>query len=156
MTWPMSSVRLLALPAHTCLLLSWDVIGVENLRSIRTDLHRFLAAGPPPQRAGHHDIAQRMGLVATELAGNALRHGLPPVVVRLLRDADCYFLDVTDRDLHRAPEPVEACHHSRAGGRGLHLAASLTQQLCWYREDNIKHVWASFPAPPAPSEGTGL
>ena len=140
----MSPLPLLALPPRARELLAVEVTDGEDLRSMRTQLHRFLEADQPDQ-AGLDDVAQRVALVATELAGNALRHGLPPVVVRLLRDEDCYFLDASDQDPHRAPEPAAREQPVNAGGRGLHIVHALAQQLCWYSNGGTKHVWASFP-----------
>ena len=143
----MSSLRLLALPAHAGLLLSWELTSDQELRRIRADLHRFLAANQHENQAEYDEIARSIGLVATELAGNALRHGLPPITVRLLSDDDCYILDVSDHDPHHVPEPGSALQQTRAGGRGLNIARSLAWQLCWYTSQDVKHVWASFRVP---------
>jgi len=145
---------LLAPPAHAWQLLSWDLTSGDDLRRVRTGLHQFFTADRPG--AGHDDVAGRVALVATELAGNALRHGLPPVVVRLLRDDECYILEVGDHDPDHAPQPAAGQRQTRAGGRGLFIASSLAEQLCWYRGERTKHVWASFPIPPdgqAPEAG---
>ena len=146
----MSALRLFAPPAHTWQLLSWNLTSGDDLRRIRTGIHRFFA---DQAAAGQADVAQRVALVATELAGNALRHGRPPVVVRLLRDDDCYILDVADHDPDHAPQPAGGGGHSQAGGRGLLIAGSLAEQLCWYRDEHSKHVWASFALPPEPTAG---
>ena len=140
----MSSLRLLAPPAHTWQLLSWKPTSGDDLRRVRAELRDFFA-----ENHLGDDVAQRIALVATELAGNALRHGVPPVVVRLLRDDDCYFLDVSDHDPEHAPQPASGMRNSHAGGRGLLIARSLADQLCWHRDELTKHVWASFPLPPA-------
>ena len=86
-------------------------------------------------------------LVATELASNALRHGRPPAVVRLLKGDDQFFLEVADRDLASVPKLAEA-HPAVGGGRGLHIARSLSLEVCWYATEHFKHVWASFPVHP--------
>jgi len=145
----MSSLRLLALPVSTRLLLTWQLTSDQDLRRIRAGVERFFAA--QPGAVEHEDLAQRIGLVATELAGNALRHGLPPITVRLLCDEDCYILDVSDKNLDQTPEPTVVLGRTRAGGRGLHIASSLAQEVCWYTNGDTKHVWASFPLrPPRP------
>ncbi|MDI6103057.1 ATP-binding protein [Actinoplanes sp. NEAU-A12] len=143
----MSHLRSQAPPARACLLLSWELTNDQDLRRIRAELHHFFTARELDEPARNDDIAQRIGLVATELGGNALRHGMPPIVVRLLRDEDGYILDVSDHDPHHAPESAELPQQFRAGGRGLHIVRSLTRQLCWYATEDVKHVWASFPAP---------
>ncbi|WP_250008255.1 ATP-binding protein [Actinoplanes sp. M2I2] len=142
----MNPLRLSAPPAHARQLRIWELTGDAELRVIRTDLHRHFDADRPDERE-NAELAQRIALVATELAGNALRHGTPPVVVRLLGDEDCYVLDVSDHDPHHAPQLPGPRRQINAGGRGLHIAGSLAQQLCWYKDADTKHVWASFPRP---------
>jgi serine/threonine-protein kinase RsbW len=144
----MSTLRLLAPPANSRQLLTWTVTSSEDLGVIRREISRYFGAGHSATAAPDGDIDHRIGLVATELAGNALRHGLPPIVVRLLGDDDCWVLDVSDSDLRHVPEVAESGRSIRAGGRGLLIAGSLADQVCWYRDENAKHVWASFPRPP--------
>ncbi|WP_203735381.1 ATP-binding protein [Paractinoplanes durhamensis] len=143
----MNPLRLLAPPAHTWQLLGWNVAGSDDLRTIRTAIQHHFAATHP----GQDQLAQQIALVATELAGNALRHGLPPVTVKLLRDQDCYVLQVNDRDPDRAPHRASRQHH-RGGGRGLRIVDTLAEQLCWHPTVDGKSVWASFPVP---KDGTG-
>lgn len=143
----MNPLRLLAPPAHTWQLLAWNVTGSDDLRTIRTAIQHHFAQAQP----GQDQLAQRISLVATELAGNALRHGRPPVTVQLSRDQDCYVLQVNDHDPDHAPHRADPQHH-RDGGRGLRIADTLAEQLCWYPGTDGKNVWASFPAPP---DGTG-
>jgi serine/threonine-protein kinase RsbW len=153
MSWHMTTLRLLAPPAHTWQLLSWDLTSANDLRLIRTGLHQFFEVNQTGQSA----VEERMALVVTELAGNALRHGQPPIVIRLLRDDDCYILDVADHAPNHAPQPAVGHQQPHAGGRGLLIARSLAEQLCWYRGEHTKHVWASFPAPPPePRNAPGL
>src|SRR3954471_12002735 len=102
----MSTLPFVVLPAHARQLLNVELADGGNLRSVRTELHRVIEADQPDHDARLEDVAHRISLVATELAGNALRHGRPPVFVRLLHEADCYLLDVSDQDPQRAPEPV--------------------------------------------------
>ena len=90
-------------------------------------------------------IPERMVLVASELAGNAMRHGLPPTVVRLLRDDGSFVLDVADHDLSTVPELADR-GPAATSGRGLLLAEELSLDVGWYITDNTKHVWATFPA----------
>lgn len=141
----MSTLRLLEPPANTRQLLTWTVTTSEDLTRIRSGIARHFHQEYPGQDAPHGDVDHRIGLVATELAGNALRHGRPPIVVRLLRDDDCYVLDVSDSDPHRVPEVPEPGRSIRTGGRGLLIAGSLAEQVRWYRDKTTKHVWASFP-----------
>ncbi|WP_305787904.1 ATP-binding protein [Symbioplanes lichenis] len=130
---------MLAPPGHPRELLAWDLASDHDLRLIRDGLLRHFGSS--------RDQAEIMGLVMTELAGNALRHGLPPIRVRLLQADDCYILDVSDRaprDVPMAPEPQPDI---RAGGRGLRIALSLAKEVCWHVDGDTKHVWAAFPQP---------
>lgn|GEM_PF-1463324 len=69
--------------------------------------------------------AVRLVLIATELATNALVHGLPPTIVTLSRAEDEWLLDVADDD--PGSEPVYAgARTTGAGGLGLHLAGRAT------------------------------
>jgi serine/threonine-protein kinase RsbW len=140
----MGRLRTSQLPAQAVELHQWLLTDADELRPLRADLQKALA--------GHHLAEDGTGpivLVATELASNALRHGLPPAVVRLLKDEDQFFLEVADRDLASVPQLADA-HPSVGGGRGLHIARSLSAQVCWYATAHFKHVWASFPSPAAP------
>jgi anti-sigma regulatory factor (Ser/Thr protein kinase) len=85
-----------------------------------------------------------MAVVATELATNALRHGLPPTEVRLLRDHDRLIIDVADHDMAAAPV-LDEDRPLGAGGLGLQLAREFAVDVGWYLSDLTKHVWAGFP-----------
>ncbi|BEL06717.1 hypothetical protein Q0Z83_049080 [Actinoplanes sichuanensis] len=141
----MSPLRMLALPAHTRTEVIWRLESDKGLRSIREDLLHHLAStrGEDPAAI---TTAQTIGLVMTELAGNALRHGKPPVLVRLLSDDDCHLLlDVSDRAIDRIPRQPGPQQSLSAGGRGLRIALSVAQAVCWYVDGDVKHVWATFP-----------
>jgi serine/threonine-protein kinase RsbW len=89
------------------------------------------------------DLVERLMIVATELAGNALRHGGSPTVVALLRADGHLIVDVVDQD----PGTVPAVDRRRplgAGGLGLPLAERLAQHVGWYPTTTGKHVWAQF------------
>jgi serine/threonine-protein kinase RsbW len=89
------------------------------------------------------DLVERLMIVATELAGNALRYGRSPTVVALLRADGHLIVDVVDQD----PGTVPAVDRQRplgAGGLGLPLAERLAQRVGWYPTTSGKHVWAQF------------
>src|SRR4051794_38051761 len=76
----------------------WTLASFRELRGLRAGLRAAVdvaAAGP--------DVTDRMTVVANELATNALRYGLPPAVVRLLREGDRLIIDVSDRDREAEP-----------------------------------------------------
>ncbi|MCM4078076.1 ATP-binding protein [Paractinoplanes hotanensis] len=141
----MAALRMLRPPASASLLLTWNAESDTDLRRIRAGILRFFAE----QTAGPADgtTAEQMGLVATELTANALRHGLPPVVVRMLSDDDCYLLEVSDHAVRDLPSPADAGPGIRAGGRGLPICLAVAEQVGWYVTATTKHVWASFPRP---------
>jgi serine/threonine-protein kinase RsbW len=146
----MGPLQLLAPPAHARVLLTWELTSDQDLRTIRSGILEHFAADPQADPAGNDELAERIGLAATELGGNALRHGLPPITVRMLGDDDCYILDVCDHSPDRTPEPTDgSAQRPLVGGRGLNIVLSLAQRLCWYTTGTSKHVWASFAAPRA-------
>ena len=120
----------------------WRLDNFRELRRLRAGLRDAMAgcAHPPPG-----DLAERMAVVATELATNALRHGLPPTEVRLLRDHDRLIIDVADHDLDAKPV-LDEDRPLGAGGLGLQLTREFAVDVGWYIADNTKHVWAGFPS----------
>jgi serine/threonine-protein kinase RsbW len=120
----------------------WRLDTFRELRRLRAELRDAVGAGGvrPPG-----DLAERMAVVATELATNALRHGLPPTEVVLLRDHDRLIIDVADHDLTAAPVLDEG-RPLGAGGLGLQLTREFAVDVGWYLGDDTKHVWAGFPS----------
>ncbi|MCY1136465.1 ATP-binding protein [Actinoplanes sp. Pm04-4] len=135
----MEPLRMVGPPARTSVLLTWSVESDTDLGRIREGIRQHFAAASEDRTAEH------LGLVATELAGNALRHGLPPVVVRLLSDDDCYVVDVSDRAVQEPPIAAQARPGLHAGGRGLAICLALAERVGWHTTGSAKHVWAAFP-----------
>jgi serine/threonine-protein kinase RsbW len=121
----------------------WTLSSAAELRGLRSSLHLALAGSCLVDGAPLDEVPEQVVLVATELATNALRHGLPPTVVRLLCGEDCFLLDVADHDLSRVPE-LGDIDPAGSGGRGLQLARALSLDVGWYATDDAKHIWASF------------
>lgn len=124
---------------------SWTLTSVTDLSPVRRELLAEITAVHAPVQAELGRIPENMVLVASELATNALEHGLPPTVLTLAVDGHDYLLDVCDSDLESLPvlpgeRPVGA------GGFGLMIARRLSQDVGWYADDSTKHVWAVFPA----------
>jgi len=143
MTDPMSLLRTSPPPAQAVELERWLLSNGDELRPLRLGLRDALSAhGLVTTGDG---LGDAVILVATELASNALRHGSPPAVVRLLRGDGEFFLDVADQDPAGAPQLADV-HRAGVGGRGLHIVRTLSRDLCWYATDTTKHIWASFPA----------
>lgn len=121
----------------------WTLNSARELRELRASLHTALT-GSPHLDGRLDDVPEKMVLVATELATNALRHGRPPTVVRLFADGDDFILDVADNDPEVLPEYADA-RPPGAGGLGLRLAEEFSLDIGWYTTDVTKHVWARFP-----------
>jgi serine/threonine-protein kinase RsbW len=104
------------------------------------------------QKAGlTADQAYDAALIASELVGNAVRHGLPlpsgQITVQWTLEADSYYIAVTDGgDASRVtPQPAEP--HS-TNGRGLMIVAALSRDWGVSREGNATTVWARTSLPP--------
>ena len=135
----MEAPRSAIMPAQAAELKRWTLQGGDELRSLRSDLDLEVLGA---ELAGDQ-VRERMILVATELASNALRHGAPPVMVQLLRATGCLIVSVSDAEVERIPRSAGS-GGMVAGGRGLLIAHSLSDDLCWYVDGPTKHVWASF------------
>jgi serine/threonine-protein kinase RsbW len=140
----MASLPVSAPHAEAVELHRWILDSYDELRGLRASLHEVIADGLVSASDRLDDVFDRMSVVATELATNALRHGLPPTVVRLLRAGDHLVLDVADHDLGAPPELVDD-RPLGDGGLGLQLTQTFAVDIGWYIKDATKHVWASFP-----------
>jgi serine/threonine-protein kinase RsbW len=124
----------------------WRLSDLDELTTLRRELQaRLDPAGASAGSRSLDDTAEKMVLVASELATNALRHGLPPTIVRLLRHEATWLLDVADHDLESAPA-VDGARAPGAGGLGLKIARQLALDVGWYVTDRSKHVWATLGA----------
>lgn len=122
----------------------WTLTTSAQLRTLRAELYQELIGSPMTGADELDDLPEKMMLVATELATNAIRHGIPPTEVRLMRTADQFVLDVADHDLSTVPE-LAGTRPLGAGGRGLQLARSFSLDVGWYATERTKHIWATFP-----------
>ena len=130
-------------PARFALEREWVIETPRELSELRAGIGRAVASdGEPPEELDA--TAHTMVLVASELATNALRHGIPPTVVRLLRSEGTYLLDVADHDLGTTPY-VAGARPPGEGGFGLQIARRLALEVGWYTSGSTKHVWATFP-----------
>lgn len=123
---------------------SWSLGSLDEITVLRLTL---LAATAPAGREPTEylqDVPERMVLVASELATNALTHGAPPTVVTLMSDGAGFLVDVADRDMSSEPR-IAGDRPLGAGGFGLVIARRLAQEVGWYVDDASKHVWAAFP-----------
>ncbi|WP_328822439.1 ATP-binding protein [Micromonospora rubida] len=130
----------------------WTLSTGAELRGLRASLHKAFTGYALAEGEELDGVPERVVLVATELATNALLHGLPPTTVRLLRDEDVFILDVTDHDLTSVPELADTLPLG-TGGRGLQLARAFSLDVGWYATEGTKHIWASFPRGEAQGDG---
>jgi hypothetical protein len=134
-------------PASFAPVRTWVVETVRELSELRAQILAEIGTGTTPTVVPDlNSIAHQMVLVASELATNALRHGIPPTIVRLLRDGSTYLLDVADHDLGAQPY-IAGARPPGQGGFGLQIARRLAVDVGWYATPTTKHVWARFPVP---------
>lgn len=124
---------------------AWQLDSMAQLSTLRTSLHEELTGRPLPPDGTLAEIPEKIVLVASELAANALRHGRPPTTVQLLTDGEEYIVDVIDQDTSRAPV-VAAPRLPGDGGFGLVLAQRLALDVGWFVSEG-KHVWARLGVP---------
>ena len=124
----------------------WVLDSYAELRSLRSSLHQALTGEPLPDGRFLDAVPEKVAIVATELATNALMHTRPPTVVQLCRTDTSFILDVADEDPTILPEFAGARPRG-AGGLGLQLARKLALDIGWYVHGDVKHVWAHFPTP---------
>lgn len=121
----------------------WDLQAVAELPAARAVLRaRLDGVGHP--RDDDDTAAERLILAFDELASNALRHGLSPVVATVIAGSGGWLLDVSDRAPDTMPTPAVGRDPSR-GGMGLYLVARLSVAHGWYVDEGCKHVWACLP-----------
>jgi serine/threonine-protein kinase RsbW len=125
---------------------TWVLDSARELSALRGSLLAAVNADVSVPAEKLDDIADAMVLVASELATNALKHGIPPTTVRLLRDAAAYLLDVADHDASSTPY-ISGERAPGEGGYGLQIARRIAVEVGWYAIDGTKHVWAILPAP---------
>ncbi|MFF5175926.1 ATP-binding protein [Micromonospora sp. NPDC000089] len=140
----MGQLRTSPPPPQATELRRWELADPADLRGLRASLQKELAGE-------HGDAAEELAetpdlvvLVATELATNALKHGRPPTIVRLLVAEDRFILDVADHDLSTVPELADT-RPLGAGGRGLQIAMAVSLDVGWYATETTKNIWAAFP-----------
>jgi serine/threonine-protein kinase RsbW len=126
------------------LLKGWVLDTTDELSAMRVGILRALAAESADPAATLDEVADNMVLIATELATNAIKFGLPPTKVRLLHTDHVYLLDIADHDTSTVPY-VAGSRALDEGGFGLRIAQRLALEVGWYAEGDVKHVWAVLP-----------
>jgi anti-sigma regulatory factor (Ser/Thr protein kinase) len=124
----------------------WILTDYAQLGLMRASLRQATETQALLPGAELDDLAERLAMVATELATNALRHGQSQAVVGLNRSATAFMVDVAD-DLPAVPPQVLEGDRLGTGGRGLRITQQLARDTGWYVAGGRKHVWARFPIP---------
>ena len=114
-----------------------------QLHQLRAALRTWL----PSDLAGEDvdaTVLDTLLLVVDELASNGLRHGGAPVSVTVVWTGCGLFLDISDDDPSRGPEPAVG-RDPALGGMGLAMVARMTTSRGWTTAGGRKHVWACIP-----------
>ena len=89
------------------------------------------------------DTVADLVLIASELAANAVRHGEPPISLRVESGADRVRITVTNHG--DGPDPRVVVADPEAGhGRGLAMVEELASDVGWTREGDRLDVWAQL------------
>ena len=148
----MSEIRSARPPADFTEVRHWILDSVDGLAKLRGSLFRELTGTPYLGSSSLDEIPEKMVLVTSELATNALRHGKPPTIVTLMVNGDEHLLDVADHDTSSIPALAEE-REPGEGGFGLMLAQQLALDVGWYVSETTKHIWARFSPAHATPEG---
>lgn len=140
----MSNIKAARPPATFTTRRTWVLDSTEGLGELRGSLFQELTGNPFVTSSALDDIPEKMVLVVSELATNALRHGKPPTIVTLMANTTEQLLDVADHDVSSEPAVAQG-RELGAGGFGLVLAQQLALDVGWYVTDRTKHIWARFP-----------
>lgn len=119
----------------------WVLDSTSQLRTLRAEVCAAIVGRGGGLRL--RGVPGAVVLVASELATNALCHGLAPTVVTLCGDGRTYLLDVADQAVQVEPVLAER-RPPGEGGFGLYLARRLALDVGWYADGETKHVWATF------------
>ncbi|MFI5916362.1 ATP-binding protein [Dactylosporangium sp. NPDC051541] len=82
-------------------------------------------------------------MVGHELVANALRHGLPPAVLRLLRRGDTLIIEVGDSS-DQVPRIAEIDNLTSTSGRGMQIVNALARAWGVRPHQGGKTVWAEI------------
>lgn len=141
----MASLQFASPPSATAIR-QWVVADYTHLRLMRGSLRQAIDTQSLRPGTELDDIAERIAIVATELATNAVHHGRSSAVVQLSRSTTVFVVDVAD-ELPSVPPQILEGQTLGAGGRGLRITQELARDTGWYVADGSKHVWARFDIP---------
>lgn len=130
-------------PAEYATVQSWSLSTAREIQEVRRHLRDAIGSENSPSGRTLADVPEKMILVASELAANALEHGRPPIIVTLGSYGTRYLLDVVDHDPSTTPV-LAGRRLPGAGGFGLQIARRLGQKVGWYTTGVTKHIWVTF------------
>jgi hypothetical protein len=142
------SVRNALPPTGKAQLGRWTVKTFGELSVVRAALSQALIEQRMPEGAVRETVRERIMIVATELAANAIRYTKSPATVELFRTDATFIVDVSDNDPWVAPHFAEE-RHLGAGGLGLRMTSELSLDMGWYLDGGTKCVWAQVAIPMA-------
>jgi hypothetical protein len=82
-------------------------------------------------------------MVGHELVANALRHGLPPAVMRLLRRGDAVVIEIDDAS-EQVPHIAVIDNSTSTSGRGMYIVSKLARAWGVRPHQGGKTVWAEI------------
>ncbi|GAA0724188.1 hypothetical protein GCM10010199_33420 [Dactylosporangium roseum] len=82
-------------------------------------------------------------MVGHELVANALRHGMPPAILRLLRRGDVLIIEVGDGS-EQVPRLSEIDNSTSMSGRGMRIVSKLARAWGVRPHPGGKTVWAEI------------
>lgn len=130
------------MPASDGVAWQWQVTSLAQLPGVRAALRARLSS--ERGRGSLESLSDRVVLAADELTSNGLRHGVPPVTLRVAATRTGWLIDVTDLAVAHGPQPAVDRDRAR-GGMGLHLVTELSTDRGWAVSGDHKHVWAYVP-----------
>jgi two-component sensor histidine kinase len=92
---------------------------------------------------GLPDLTRNAVMVGHELVANALRHGLPPAVLRLLHRGDTVVIEVGDSS-DQIPRIAEIDNMTSTSGRGMQIVDALARAWGVRPHRGGKTVWAEM------------
>jgi serine/threonine-protein kinase RsbW len=119
----------------------WTLQDAAQLRVMRGALFATVTGQDRVAQFTLGGVADRMVLVATELATNALVTGVPPATVRLCRCGADFVLDVADGDVRVLPGSAAVAGNTPLW---LRMAQRFSSEVGWYATGSGRHIWARF------------
>jgi anti-sigma regulatory factor (Ser/Thr protein kinase) len=130
-----------ASPPDAHVLGRWSPTRPSHITAGRRQLSASLHDGSRPAGAAEGGV-ERLLLAFEELVSNAVRHGRPPIEVRVTAAGHFWLLEVTDAAGDAAPTP-DPDRDAALGGLGLALVSRICGAHGWEPlDDGRKVVWA--------------